>query len=165
MKKYLNFAFAYAVLAMAGGVFYREFTKWNALYGRDGPGQGAHPPVYPGDVPLSDRRALCRARGRPGALQILPRLPVSLQRGAPAHGGHDGGARDPSGACASAFQGDGRGDLRDCRDRAYPPRDGRRPAPSVAEKSGAARGRPRRRATVSGRGARESVERKGKDRW
>lgn len=38
-------------------------------------------------------------------------------------------------------------------------------APSVAEKSGAARGDPRRRAAVSGRGARESVERKGKDRW
>ena len=33
MKKYLNFAFAYAVLAMAGGVFYREFTKWNAFTG------------------------------------------------------------------------------------------------------------------------------------
>ena len=33
MKKYLNFAFAYAILAMAGGVFYREFTKWNAFTG------------------------------------------------------------------------------------------------------------------------------------
>lgn len=27
MKRYLNAAFAYAVAAMAGGVFYREFTK------------------------------------------------------------------------------------------------------------------------------------------
>ncbi len=30
MKKYLNIAFVYAVAAMAGGVFYREFTKFSA---------------------------------------------------------------------------------------------------------------------------------------
>lgn len=29
MKKCLNYAMVYAVLAMAGGVFYREFTKFN----------------------------------------------------------------------------------------------------------------------------------------
>ena len=28
MKKFVNYAFIYAVLAMAGGVFYREFTKF-----------------------------------------------------------------------------------------------------------------------------------------
>lgn len=33
MKKYLNLALVYAVLAMVGGVFYREFTKWNAFTG------------------------------------------------------------------------------------------------------------------------------------
>lgn len=33
MKKYLNYALAYAVAAMAGGVFYREFTKWNGFTG------------------------------------------------------------------------------------------------------------------------------------
>jgi len=33
MKKYLNFATAYAVAAMVGGVFYREFTKWNDFIG------------------------------------------------------------------------------------------------------------------------------------
>ena len=33
MKRYLNAALTYAVLAMAGGVFYREFTK---LSGFDG---------------------------------------------------------------------------------------------------------------------------------
>jgi hypothetical protein len=33
MKKYLNIAFAYAAAAMAGGVFYREFTKWNGYTG------------------------------------------------------------------------------------------------------------------------------------
>lgn len=37
MKKFVNNAFIYAILAMAGGVFYREFTKfcgfteWTAL--------------------------------------------------------------------------------------------------------------------------------------
>ena len=29
MKKYLNISLVYAVAAMAGGVFYREFTKFN----------------------------------------------------------------------------------------------------------------------------------------
>lgn len=29
MKKYLNTAFIYAIAAMIGGVFYREFTKYN----------------------------------------------------------------------------------------------------------------------------------------
>ena len=33
MKKMLNLAFAYAVAAMAGGVFYREFTKFNQFTG------------------------------------------------------------------------------------------------------------------------------------
>ena len=31
MKRYVNAAFLYAVLAMAGGVFYREFTKLNGF--------------------------------------------------------------------------------------------------------------------------------------
>lgn len=33
MKKYLNISLIYAVAAMAGGVFYREFTKYNAYTG------------------------------------------------------------------------------------------------------------------------------------
>ncbi len=33
MKKCLNYAMVYAVLAMAGGVFYREFTKFNDFNG------------------------------------------------------------------------------------------------------------------------------------
>ena len=33
MKKYLNYALGYAVAAMAGGVFYREFTKFNGFTG------------------------------------------------------------------------------------------------------------------------------------
>ena len=33
MKKYLNISLAYAIAAMAGGVFYREFTKWNGFTG------------------------------------------------------------------------------------------------------------------------------------
>lgn len=31
MKKYLNTAFVYAIAAMAGGVFYREFTRFNGF--------------------------------------------------------------------------------------------------------------------------------------
>lgn len=31
MKRYMNMALVYAVLAMAGGVFYREFTKFNGF--------------------------------------------------------------------------------------------------------------------------------------
>lgn len=34
MKRYLNAVLTYAVLAMAGGVFYREFTKFNGFDGR-----------------------------------------------------------------------------------------------------------------------------------
>ncbi|MEG1427508.1 MAG: DUF2871 domain-containing protein [Oscillospiraceae bacterium] len=33
MKKYLNIAFGYAIAAMVGGVFYREFTKFNGFTG------------------------------------------------------------------------------------------------------------------------------------
>ncbi len=33
MKKYLNIALIYAVAAMVGGVFFREFTKWNGFSG------------------------------------------------------------------------------------------------------------------------------------
>ena len=33
MKKYLNLAMGYAIAAMAGGVYYREFTKWNHFSG------------------------------------------------------------------------------------------------------------------------------------
>ena len=34
MKRYMNLALLYAVLAMAGGVFYREFTKFNGFSGQ-----------------------------------------------------------------------------------------------------------------------------------
>ncbi len=33
MKKYANSALVYAILAMVGGVFYREFTKFNGFTG------------------------------------------------------------------------------------------------------------------------------------
>ena len=33
MKKYVNLAFVYAIIAMIGGIFYREFTKFNAFTG------------------------------------------------------------------------------------------------------------------------------------
>ncbi|MEG1428136.1 MAG: DUF2871 family protein, partial [Oscillospiraceae bacterium] len=33
MKKYLNLSLIYAIAAMVGGVFYREFTKFNGYTG------------------------------------------------------------------------------------------------------------------------------------
>ena len=33
MKKYINLAFLYAIFAMIGGIFYREFTKFNNFTG------------------------------------------------------------------------------------------------------------------------------------
>ena len=33
MKKYLNISLVYGIAAMVGGVFYREFTKWNGFTG------------------------------------------------------------------------------------------------------------------------------------
>lgn len=34
MKRYLNTSLVYAILAMVGGVFYREFTKFNGFTGK-----------------------------------------------------------------------------------------------------------------------------------
>lgn len=34
MKKFINLAFIYAILAMVGGVFYREFTKFVGFTGK-----------------------------------------------------------------------------------------------------------------------------------
>ena len=34
MKRYINSALLYAILAMVGGVFYREFTKFNGFTGK-----------------------------------------------------------------------------------------------------------------------------------
>lgn len=34
MKKLINTSFVYAILAMIGGVFYREFTKFNGFVGK-----------------------------------------------------------------------------------------------------------------------------------
>ncbi len=34
MKRYINISLLYAVLAMIGGVFYREFTKFNAFHAK-----------------------------------------------------------------------------------------------------------------------------------
>ncbi len=34
MKRYVNLSVVYAVLAMVGGVFYREFTKFNGFSGQ-----------------------------------------------------------------------------------------------------------------------------------
>lgn len=45
MKKYLNLSLVYAVAAMAGGVFYREFTKLNGFTGATALGK-VHPHLF-----------------------------------------------------------------------------------------------------------------------
>ena len=34
LKRYINTSLLYAILAMIGGVFYREFTKFNGFSGK-----------------------------------------------------------------------------------------------------------------------------------
>lgn len=41
-KKYFNLALIYATAAMIGGVFYREFTKWNGFTGATALGRYTH---------------------------------------------------------------------------------------------------------------------------
>ena len=45
MKKYLNTALIYAIAAMAGGVFYREFTKYHDFTGVTALGK-VHPHLF-----------------------------------------------------------------------------------------------------------------------
>lgn len=45
MKKYLNISLVYAVAAMVGGVFYREFTKFNNFTGVTALGK-VHPHLF-----------------------------------------------------------------------------------------------------------------------
>lgn len=45
MKKYLKISFVYAILAMAGGVFYREFCKFNQFDGVTSLGK-VHPHLF-----------------------------------------------------------------------------------------------------------------------
>ena len=45
MKKYINISLIYAISAMAGGVFYQEFTKWNGFTGNTSLGK-VHPHLF-----------------------------------------------------------------------------------------------------------------------
>lgn len=45
MKKYLNLSLIYAIAAMVGGVFYREFTKFNGFTGATALGK-VHPHLF-----------------------------------------------------------------------------------------------------------------------
>jgi len=57
MKKYANSALMYAILAMVGGVFFREFTKFNGFEGGNDPRVRPHPLLCVGH----DRLPLARA--------------------------------------------------------------------------------------------------------
>ena len=48
MKKTVNTSFIYAILAMIGGVFYREFTKFQGFEEKDDVVCFAYPFIYVG---------------------------------------------------------------------------------------------------------------------
>lgn len=111
MKKLLNTAFIYALAAMAGGVFYREFTKFNGFSGRTALGLVHTHLFLLGTVffllAALFSKELDWARGR--NFRLFYGL---YNTGALRDGGNAGRARRGTGTGASAFPRDGRGNLR-----------------------------------------------------
>ena len=111
MKKLLNTAFIYALAAMAGGVFYREFTKFNGFSGRTALGLVHTHLFLLGTVffllAALFSKELDWARGRNFRLFY-----GAVQYRALRDGGNAGRARRGAGTGASAFPRDGRGNLR-----------------------------------------------------
>lgn len=111
MKKLLNTAFIYALAAMAGGVFYREFTKFNGFSGRTALGLVHTHLFLLGTVffllAALFSKELDWARGR--NFRLFYGL---YNTGALRDGGNAGRARRGAGTGASAFPRDGRGNLR-----------------------------------------------------
>ena len=64
MKKTINLAFLYAILAMIGGVFYREFTKLSGII------LCAHPFVSAGNGYVSDCHLLYQAVCHSGIKEV-----------------------------------------------------------------------------------------------
>lgn len=86
MKKLIDTAFVYACLAMAGGVFYREFTKFNGFQGRTALGL-AHTHWFMLGmffflaVALLDHRLTLRAHRKFGLFYLLYNLGVMTTAG------------------------------------------------------------------------------------
>ena len=118
MKRYLNAALTYAVLAMAGGVFYREFTKFNGFDGRTALGVVHTHYFMLGMVFFLLLLVLEKTFSFTGAKtgRVLAVYHVGLNLTAVMLGG---ARRDP-GAGGRTFLRHERGDLRHGRHRPYP---------------------------------------------
>jgi hypothetical protein len=137
MKKYLNISFYYAIAALAGGVFYREFTKWNGFTGVTALGKvHAHLFLLGMFVFLLRRAVLIEVWNCPVS-EELPCVSLSLYNiGVPLTGRHAARPWDYAGARDAALRRRGCGYL--WRRRHWPHSDGCGPrvAAGVAQKSG-----------------------------
>lgn len=111
MKKLLNTAFIYALAAMAGGVFYREFTKFNGFSGRTALGL-VHTHLFLLGTVFFLLAALFSKELDWAREKKLPAVLRAVQYRALRDGGNAGRARRGAGTGASAFPRDGRGNLR-----------------------------------------------------
>ena len=92
MKKYLNIAFAYAIAAMVGGVFYREFTKYSGFTGVTALGK-VHAHLFLLGMLVFLVVALHGAHNDLGELKTFRAFLWDLQHRRTADGHHAGGTR------------------------------------------------------------------------
>ena len=92
MKKYLNIALAYAIAAMAGGVFYREFTKCSGFTGVTALGK-VHAHLFLLGMLVFLVVALYGAHNDLGELKTFRAFLWDLQHRRTADGHHAGGTR------------------------------------------------------------------------
>ena len=128
MKKYLNISLIYAVAAMAGGVFYREFTKFNGYTGVTALGK-VHAHLFLLGMLVFLVVALYAAHNDSKRLKTFRAFLWTYNLGVPPDGGHAAGPRRAPGA--------GRDLVRSCqrlhfRDRGHRPYSHRRGHPAAA---------------------------------
>lgn len=118
MKKYLNIALAYAIAAMVGGVFYREFTKYSGFTGVTALGK-VHAHLFLLGMLVFLVVALYGAHNDLDKIKTFRGVPLDLQHRRSADGHHAGGPRSGSGAGDGALCRCQRLDFRNCRHRTY----------------------------------------------
>ena len=117
MKRYLNTSLVYAILAMVGGVFYREFTKFNGFTGKTTLAV-VHTHYFLLGMLfflllLLLEKSFAFTTAKTGKAILTYQVGLNIRR-------DDGGARRGTGAGHRVFQGDQCCDLRHCRHRAHP---------------------------------------------
>ena len=135
MKKYLNIAFAYAIAAMVGGVFYREFTKYSGFTGVTALGK-VHAHLFLLGMLVFLVVALYGAHNDLGKLKTFRAFLWDLQHRRTADGHHSGGTRRSPGAGTGALCRCQRLDFRDCGHRPYFDRSWHHFAAAVLQKAG-----------------------------